>query len=436
MYHSLSFFQSYYGNKQNWVPRQRFTYLNGLLNKALEDHKAFEVAYIEYHAVLSKKDELQDSVRLAQARTMQITAGLKTDIDDLSNKLRESNISIQNLTVPVMATHKTLMDEYKIVKKKVKDHLEWSLPQLINALRSIAFAPNSGMGAVEGLDLAYQGITSIPQIDGTNVNKDVIIRNIQYGETTVENFKATLGKLNGEFTLDDPKATWIMTTKENTMKFLDSFVSTSLVDVVTEMKGKFDAFAKAILARNAEVLHYNILLKLIVKKLADKDNYKKKENDFQRQKIEVTDPDLPVITAYMGDIYQSSRIRVMNLLDNLVRSFNFRMLAHEEVYNFAFSGGTEHDQVPLSLTWVVLRSAQSQIQDKLRMKLQGYEPPRFPKNFDTEEGKKVYLSDIDVDRLKANPKEAVCRLRPLPCSLTKLTAFSFMCTFPLCAREQ
>lgn len=158
-----------------------------------------------------------------------------------------------------------------------------------------------------------------------------------------------LGKqLDGEFILDDLFATQIIIAEKNMMSFLDSFVNTSLADVINEMKDKFDSFVKAILARNEEV-HYNILFKVTVQKLADKADYLKKD-DYQREKIEVTDPDLPAITAYMGDIYQSSRMRVMKLLDNLVRSLKFRMLAHEDIYNLAFLEGTKYDQVPLTLT--------------------------------------------------------------------------------------
>ena len=327
-----------------------------------------------------------------------------------------------------------------MVKKKVQNYFGLGFPQILNALKSLVYSPRKDIAAIEGLDLAYQGFTTAPSIDGTSVNKDVLIGRIQYGKATVESFKATLGKqLDGEFILDDPFETQIMTAKEDLMSFLDSFVKTSLADVISEMKVKFDAFVKAILARNNEVLQYNILLKLIVDKLADKADYLEKKEKLQRKKIRVTDPDLPAITAYMGDIYQSSRMRVMKLLDNLVRSLNFRMLAHEDIYNIAFSEGTKYDQVPLTLTSDVLRSARSRIQDKFGEKLWGHEPSRFPPVFNDDEGKRIYLSDNEVKQLKDDPKTPVCRLRPLPCSLTttsKLSAFSSLCRFQLCTRIQ
>ncbi|KAF8817289.1 hypothetical protein BYT27DRAFT_7237498 [Phlegmacium glaucopus] len=398
LYTQLITGECYNGHEQNWTPRASYTFYKDALDSALVDHEAFEDAYIKYHAVLSKGEELQDSVGLALTQTSQLITGLKADIGELATQLRESNDSINALTVPVKATHTALMEEFKIVKKKVKKYFGLNFPQILNAIKSLVFASDKGMAAIDGLDFVYQGFTTIPSIDGTSINKDVVIGKIQYGEATVQSFEATLGKqLDGEFILDDPSATRIMTAEEDMMSFLDSFVNTSLAEVITEMKDKFNAFVKAILARNQEVLHYNILLKLTVKKLADKADYLKKKDDFQREKIKVTDPDLPAITAYMGDIYQSSRARVMKLLDNLVRSLNFRMLGREDIYNLAFSEGTEYDKVPLTLTSDVLRSARSRIEYKFSEKLWGSEPARFPAEFDDERGKegKAHLSQDD-----------------------------------------
>ena len=436
-YRTYFFFQCYNGKKENWTPRASFTFYKDALDTALADHKAFEDAYIQYHAVRDNKGELQASVGLALDKTSQIVTGLMADIDELNTQLRESYKSIKRLTQPVIRTRTALMAEFKIVEERIQDHFGLSFPQILNALRSLAFAPQKSMGVVEGLDLAYQGITGVPNIDGTPVNKKLIIRKIQYGEATVESFKATLGQqqLDSEFILDDPNATRIMTAEEDLMSFLEDFVDTSLAEVNNEMKVEFEAFVKAILARNKEVLHYNILLKLILKKHADKDTYTEKEKDFKREKIEATDPNLPAITAYMGDIYQSSRMRVMKLLDNLVRSLNFRLLKDEDIYNLAFSVGTE-DQVPLTLTSDILRSARSRIENKFNDKYWGYEPSRFPLDFNNGEGKRICLSDIDVERLKAKPRDPVRRSRPLPFSLTKLTAFSSLCRFPLCTWKQ
>ena len=415
--------KSYNGHQKDWIPRASYTFYTEALNSALADHKAFEDAYIKYHSALSQMQQLQDSVGLALEQTSQIIIGLNADIDDLNAQLQESDNSIKVLTEPVTLTHTALMAEFEKLKSKIKDYFGLSMLQLINALRSIVFSPNKGMAAVDGLDLTYQGFSSPPDLDRSPVNEKLIIGKIEYGEATVKSIKDTLGKdLDGSFKLDDPFGKRIMMAEESMMSFLDSFVNTSLADVIEEMKGKFDMFVKAIIARNQEVLHYNVLLKLLVKKYADVAKYKKKKDELQGKKIEANDPDLPTITEYMGDIYQSSRSRVMKLLDYLLRSLNFRMLTREDIYKLAFVDGTEYDKVPLTLTSDVLRNARSEIQEKFNdeVLIWGSEPARFPEKFDDPRGKRIYLNDADLKELITN--YTVCQLRSLSCSQIELVA--------------
>ena len=427
--------QTYDGHRKDWIPRPSYTFYTDALNSALADHKAFEDAYINYHAALSQMQELQDSVGLALDQTSQIISGLNVDIDDLNAQLQESDKSITALTGPVTLTHTDLIVEFEKLKDQINDYFGLSMPQLLNALKSFAFGPNKGMAAVQGLDLLYQGFTSVPDLSGNPVNKDVIIGKIQYGEATVESIKDTLGKeLDGSFELDDPFGTRIMTAEDSMMSFLDSFVNTSLAKVIKEMKDKFYAFVKAIIARNQEVLHYNVLLKLLVNKFADVATYEKKKDELQGKKIEANDPDLPAITEYMGDIYQSSRARVMKFLDYLLRSLNFRMLTREDIYKLAFADGTEYDKVPLTLTSDVLLNARKQIEDKFddEINVWGSEPARFPANFDDPRGKRIYLNKDDLQDLITN--YTVCRLRSLSCSQMELIARRSLWVFPLCIR--
>jgi hypothetical protein len=231
----------------------------------------------------------------------------------------------------------------------------------LNALRSLAFAPNKYTFAIEGGNLVYEGLTSVPDVSGTPANKNYIIRKIQRGEGTVKSIKDTLGKeLDGEFQLDDPDGTRLMTAEEDMMNFLYNFANSSFADVIDEMKEEFDVFVKLITARNEQVVLYNMQLRTYLSKFDSKNKYEEKAEDLRGQVVEVNDSDLPNITAYMGDIYQSSRARVMQFLDNLLR---FRMLTNYDIFHLGFEG-TRPEEAPLTITSNVVLSARSRVQDR------------------------------------------------------------------------
>jgi hypothetical protein len=385
----------------NWTPRGSYTFYKDALDTALTDHAAFENAYIAYHAALSNKLKLKDSIGLALQQTSQMISRLEKDIDDLVKQLQEMENHIGSLAEPVKSTHATLQKAFDDLKNKIKNDFNLSVPQLMNALKFLAFSPTKLMGGVEGLNLAYEGLTSVPDLNGKPANKDLIIRKIQHGEATVKSIKDTFKeKLDGEFKLEDSFGTKLMTAEEDMMKFLEAYANSSFADVIDKMKDKFDAFVKTIVAWNEQVVLYNIRLKLYVSKVNNMNDYKDKEKVLKGKDIDTNDPDLASITAFMGDIYQLSRARVMQLLDYLVRSLNFRMLTSYDIFHLAFEG-TESDKVPLTITSNVLRSGRSRIQDKFGkiVEIWGSEPARFPEKFDNSRGKRIYLSDNDRKRL-------------------------------------
>jgi len=332
-------------------------------------------------------------------------SSLKIQIDDLVKKLLATESLVISLTEPVKNTHAVLLQTFEELQDRIRNDFELSLPQLMNALKSVAFS-TTGKFASEAINLVYEGFTSVPNINGTPANQNYLISKIKLGEATVKSFKTELGtELDGEFKLDDPFGTRLMVAEEDMMNFLEAYANSSFADVIEEMKTKFDAFVDAVVKRNEQAVLYNLQLKVYVGTVESKEEYEQKEKDLRGKQIEANDPDLPIITEYMGDIYQSSRARVMQLLDNLVRSLTFRMLKSYDIYELAFQGtDSAKDRVPLTITSDVLRSGRSRIQSEFgkQVEIWGSEPARFPPNFDNPRGKRIYLSDTDRDHLIKN----------------------------------
>lgn len=329
---------------------------------------------------------------------------LTEDIKELVIRIQDTEDLIGSLTQPVKNTQAILQRAFEKFKDKIRDDFELSVPSLMNALTSLVSSPNKLIFGVQTASLLYDGFTSIPEVDGRLANKDYIIRKMKYGEATVADIKGTLEKdLDGQFVLDDPFGTRLMTAKEDMLSFLEAYATSSFVDVIDEMMEKFDAFVEAVIARNDQVMLYNIQLQLYQSKIASREDYEEKEREFRGQEIEATDPNLPIITAYMGDIYQSSRERVMAVLDTLVRSLNFRMLRIYDIFELAFGGSL--DKVPLSITSDVLRSGRALIEDEFWKTLDqvwGKPAIRFPAHFDDPIGKRIYLTKDELADLKTD----------------------------------
>ncbi|KAF9565091.1 hypothetical protein CPC08DRAFT_213736 [Agrocybe pediades] len=401
---------SYNGHEYNWAPRASYTIYEQVLNIALDDNQAFENAYIQYHVALDKQEKLTASVNMALQQTTQMIGSLNTEINDLVAQLKDTENRLIQLTDPVKITHSILMGTFERLKDRIQNHFELSVPQLLNALTKMAATPTGVVAGNAGLGLVFEGFNSVPDVNGVPANKDYIIKQILYGEATVKSIDDTLDKnsLNGEFVVDDPFGTRLMVARDDLMHFLDAYASSNFADVIDEIKGDYDAFIEAILARNEQAVLYNMQLKVYVEMVASRAEYQAMKNNLQGKEIEANDPGLAIITTYMDSVYQSSRARVLNYLDRFVRSLNFRMLTTFDIFQLAFGGG-DADSVPQSITNVAMRSARSRIQDAFlqTVEIWGSEPARFPADFNNPRGKRIYLDEKSLSILKTEHQVTV-----------------------------
>lgn len=371
----------------------------------MNEYKDFENAYIAYHDALSKQTAIQASIEQSVNQTTSMIGNIQDDIQDLVTQLQTADNQIALLTQPVLDTQAALSAEYKVVIDKVKNSFDLSVPQLLNALSYIMFAPTAGMTGLQLTNLIYQGSTQIPDDNNIPVNKDLILKTLKSSEASVEGIKTalTMDQLNGTFTLDDPTATYLLTIESDLTNFLSSYSTTCFADVIGDLESKFNDFVQAILARNAQVLLYNAIVNLLAEKISDMKNYQIQHDNLQGKDIGLEDPDLSTITSYMGSIYQSSRSRVMKYLTLYVRSLNFRVLEDNDVYDIAFANVGDASDVPLSITSTVLESAISLVESELNNADEkwGSAPVMFPSSWNdsTARGKRINLSDTDWPRL-------------------------------------
>lgn len=378
-----------------------------MLDQSVASLAGCEHAYIAYHAAKDDQEKLQDAVHRALAEIDALDASLTADIRDLVPQLHALDNQITLLTEPVRSTHALLIAQYEKVKSKVKNAFDLSVPQIVNALTTFAFAPNKGMGAIQLGHLAYQGYSSVPNLGGEPVRKEHIIGKLDRTEASVKGIKSALSKdkLDGSFELDDPFGTRLLATQDEITTFMAEYAESSFADTIEEMKSKFDDYVKAIVARNSAVLKYNIVINLLVEKAAKKDENAAKRQKLTGRIIKKTDPDLPEIADYIEAMYNSSRAAVLKQLNFLVRSLNFRMLQELDIYSVAFGDGTDTDRVPLTMTSVVLETARTRVEQRFSQAMErwGSQPSKFPPEFDLSQGKVHQLEESEWRMLISDP---------------------------------
>ena len=267
----------------------------------------------------------------------------------------------------------------------------------IDALKSIAMFPEKGVAAVEAGDLLFKGFNEIPTITGGTVTKEYLVSEFKKSEATISSLSLDLKrKLDGTYPLDEAFARRLVMERDHLMAELDKFSKKALGGVDDETTKKnledcFNACIREVTERNNLIFRYNFCVKRIEDTSSEKDKHKAEDKKLKDMMVKKNDPDLPTIAAHIGTIYQSSRSRVMRLLDILLRALGFRMLAPHGVLDF--TSDSNRNDVPLSLTFIELKNARGNIEQMFHRQVEawGSEPERFPPNFSRDRGKRYHM---------------------------------------------
>ncbi|KAJ7724702.1 hypothetical protein B0H14DRAFT_3003611 [Mycena olivaceomarginata] len=411
----------YNGYAPQWVPRGSYKFYKQALDDALANLHLFEKAYTKYHVALVKQENLNDGARLASNNTSLMVSSLNDDQENLRLTLQDLDREIAAMVPVVNEAQENLKDAYESVLDQIKVSFGLNISQLINAFTLITSSPMGNILSVA--DVICPGFTSVPTIDGFPVTKEYLASEIRKSEASISHIAEILkDKLNDAYMLDDPFATRLSVAKEDILAQLKKFSSEafggiSIANVRKGLETKFDAFIDAVTKRNALILQYNINVQLLKDSIEKAREYEKRKEELVSRQIQHNDPDLEKITAYMASIYQSSRARVMKLLNLLLRSLNFRMLQSYDVIEYIIPGGSHSaeaiDNVPLTLTAAVLASARGNIEKLFQQSVEHWksEPAKFPANFDIDGGKRYYLNKSQRSRLLSDEHKVVV---PIP----------------------
>ena len=263
-------------------------------------------------------------------------------------------------------------------------------------------APGKGMATLAAGELLYRGFTSIPKSDGTSVTKEHLSMQFKKSEATVMDISLKLkGNADGTYTpLKEESRERLVVEKQKMLDQLDEFSKTAFGGVDDEatrnnLEAKFKAYIQVVTDRNEYILQYNLHVNDLSKNAQEKRKYKDMQMKCEDIQITQQNPDLVDITDYISSLYHSSRSRVMELLNILLRALSFRMLHPRDFVDF-FSTSSDHpDDVPLGLTCIELTQARSNIEKSFHEWVEewGSNPQRFPINCDVDQGLCYQLTD-------------------------------------------
>lgn len=160
------------------------------------------------------------------------------------------------------------------------------------------------------------------------------------------------------------------------------------------------------MARNADMVEYNIMLRTAVSARSNIEKMQKTKVDMQQGRLnneKNTTQDLDTMTKLLERIFDTSRARVMRLLSLLQRSLAYRALTlvdfRDEASNSQSVAGRQ--EAALSMTSFLLRDMRMKLSDQLFdvQELQAGDRSLFPSNFEKGIGFRHQLSAEDLATL-------------------------------------
>jgi hypothetical protein len=282
------------------------------------------------------------------------------------------------------------------LKDEITSKIGLSPKSLLQGCVNLAGGPNTALAAAQGASLAYEAFTTVPNSSGDPVPKSLLVKSITKGSTTVgglkEDMLAIKGSSDGSLDLNTEFSSKIMVETRTLDALLDEFDDDTFGTRGKEAKAKLKAFSVLMMARNTDLVDYNLILKTLLSRRDEASSLRDRETQMQKSRLNNetnTAEDLDNMTKLLESIYDTNRARVMKLLQFLQRALRYKTLTSTDFINAAFteqarSQGTT-DEAALSMTTPVLRSIRSRLVDHLfdTTEKAGSDRQLFPSNFET-----------------------------------------------------
>lgn len=234
--------KDYYGNDRFYVPRQSYGSYKQNAVEMLGHLKLTEERYSAYRKAAAdaaaRSQYIQNSTASSEvAKSYNLRLAKETAGD-----LRDYDKKIHDLTPPMKAAKEEVLRLVKVVEDEIKNKFKPQFQDLVEAMGQVMMVHGSmAMVGLQGANLIDKANSTIPNDQGTRVNKDYLVSKVESIEGTIESLHEgyEVSKQDGTINLLDPGAEKLQISQSNLNKLLDSYQQSLSDGILADVKKAF-----------------------------------------------------------------------------------------------------------------------------------------------------------------------------------------------------
>ena len=389
--------QDYYGRSNTYTPRGSHTFYDKQSQRLLLNLEKIEVTYAAYYEAQREQTVTVDMVVESLHQADMLIEETRSQIEQLKAESGKTAISIAGYEPVIKRKHEAVQALIKEAEAEIRSSVSLNFADVVEGLTMVAFAPTKAMTSLQTGNLIFKGITQLPDDLGTSVNKDYLIDSLTAIAATEAGLLEGYQLQNdGTLQVDDPGAAKLLAVEQDLMTLLNSY--RSRLSNLKKLKEAFDDYVKCVIDRNNFVVHYNAIIALWINYSDRIQYYTAKKEQLSSDQADAYNPNLPLVAAYIAQMYQDAKSQVMESLYMTQRSLRFWSLTQVDAIQQVLAGR------PLSkISSIDLTKVQSNLIRQYANAVEnfGHDAQKFPAP-SAANGIIYPLSTSQLDALKEN----------------------------------
>lgn len=389
--------QDFYGRSYQYTPRGSYKFYDDQSQRLLNNLEIIESAYSDYFKSLKTQSASIDMVKSARSHADLIIEQANGIIDRLKKEVEITSYSIAAFDPVIKSKRQEVHGLIENVKEEIKNTFSVNFSDIVNALTLCAFAPNKFMMSIQLGDLLYKASAEIPDDQGNHVNKGYLLNSISDCEASEEALLEAYHRRNdGKLEVDDLNASKLIVEEQKLNELLGKYRSQLSSSTLTNLKKAFDDYVKTVIERNNTVIHYNAVIQLWVKYQNQIRYYQTIKNSLTDTALVEINPDFPLVSTYMAQMYNDARSQVLESLYLTQRALSFWSLTTVHAIQQVLG------ELPLSgVTHAVATQLKSNLLTEFSKAIENYglDAQIFPAH-GSSFGETIKLTDNQIQALK------------------------------------
>jgi hypothetical protein len=349
----------FFGNDSSQVPLASYTYYKNLLDDLITKFSIIEQTYNTYYTNLAINKATIADIKAARDNQEQILSNTKLNITQLTTLIKQTASTIDGYQKLLPLKKDVLEQGIKDFSDKLQGYIKFDPTKLMAAFSNVAMCPESKlMWVAQASSFCLDGVINITNDQGFNVNRDYLVSQIKAVKKGLDSLVEGYSQIqDGTIDIDDPGAAKLIMEEDAFNQTVKDFYN-DFPDDLDHIRDLFKDYIDTVTVRNNQILAYNAILLLLQQNYQLLDQTNQKISFYNDEALSTMNPNLPELTAFMSQIYYSSRSIAMKTLYNAARAFKFWALSDDDILAEAYN----HKTLP-EINTAVLEQAQITILD-------------------------------------------------------------------------